>query len=115
MRRAVHLLLYRPLLDLIQLHVEARPELLQLDVFSRAFATKRVGTRAAGQAGAEERTHRYKWWRNCTLSLRLAKVIMRLLSALGTGKMCFSMVAVRWPRLLRLETKRINRIKEKGL
>jgi hypothetical protein len=46
----VHLLLYRPLLDLIQLHVEAWPELLQLDVFSRAFAAKRVGASAARQA-----------------------------------------------------------------
>ena len=37
------------------------------------------------------------------LSVRLAKVIMRLLSALGTGKMCLRMHVVRWPRLLRLQ------------
>jgi len=39
------------------------------------------------------------------LSLRFAKVIMRLLSALGTGNMCFRMHDVRWPRLLRLKKK----------
>ena len=33
----MHLLLYGTLLDLVELHVESRPQLLQLDVLSCAF------------------------------------------------------------------------------
>ena len=116
----MHLLLYGSLLDLIQLHVEARPQLLQLQVFSRAFSAKRVRGKPIGvqeqytvqHVVQQRQACLYKWWRNWMLSLRLAKVMIRLLSALGTGNMCFKMVAVRWPRLLRLRnTKSVSNTK----
>ncbi len=57
-----NLLLDGSLLDLVQLHVEPRPELFQLDVLPRAFSALNVSTSRSWIAAGGP--HLYKWWRN---------------------------------------------------
>ena len=42
LRAQVNLLLHSALFDLVQLHVKARPEFLELELFSSAFPVKPV-------------------------------------------------------------------------